>query len=121
MKMDISNKEDIELVMVKFYEQVKADPVIGFFFSEVVHVNWPYHMQKMCAFWENALFFTGEYEGNPIATHRYLNRLHTTTPAHFAQWMKLFEAAVDGLFAGPHADKMKQRSKAIAAVMMEKI
>lgn len=121
MKTDISNKEDIEVVVRAFYEQVKTDPEIGFFFSEVIHLNWQPHIEKMCLFWENVLFFTGEYEGNPIATHRYINRLHTTTPAHFQRWMKLFETTLDSLFSGPNVDKMKKHSKAIAAVMMQKI
>jgi len=121
MKPDISTREDIRLLVHQFYDQVKTDSRIGFFFSEVVTIDWDKHLEKMCAFWENVLFFTGEYEGNPLETHRRLNQVSTTRPEHFQRWMQLFDAAVDEHFSGPNADKVKQHSKAIAAVMMQKM
>ncbi len=121
MKPDISNKDNIKTVVDAFYQKVKTDKVIGFFFSEVVTVDWEKHLPKMCAFWENILFFTGEYEGNPIATHRQINQQYVTKPEHFQRWMQLFDATIDELFAGSNANKMKKHSKAIASVMMQKI
>lgn len=121
MKRDISNKEDIELIIKSFYEQTRTDETIGFFFSGTIPMNWDEHLKKMCAFWENVLFFTGEYEGTPLTTHQRINQEHPTTPAHFEKWTQLFNKTVDGLFSGENADKMKQHAKAIANVMMQKI
>lgn len=121
MKPDISSKEDIKKIVQVFYEKVKDDETIGFFFSEVVTVDWEKHLPLMCSFWENVLFFTGEYEGNPIVSHRQIHQRHATRPEHFQRWMELFDATVDAFFVGTNADKMKQHSKAIASVMMQKI
>ncbi len=121
MKQDISTKEDIELIVTSFYEKVKADETIGFFFSKVVPIDWDKHLPKMCAFWENVLLFTGEYEGNPIVTHRKLNQQYATNSTHFLRWMELFDETVNELFAGANAEKMKAHSKSIATVMMQKL
>lgn len=121
MKQDILTKEDIELIVTSFYEKVKADETIGFFFSKVVPVDWDTHLPKMCAFWENVLLFTGEYEGNPIVTHRKINQQYATTNQHFNKWMELFDETVNELFAGANAEKMKAHSKSIATVMMQKL
>ncbi|MFT3904581.1 MAG: group III truncated hemoglobin [Niabella sp.] len=121
MKPDISNRADIEKLIYLFYEKVKQDEVIGFFFSDIVAVNWEKHLPTMCDFWENVLFYSGKYDGNPLATHRRINQLHPTNSAHFEHWINLFDEAVDSLFEGANADKIKQRSKAIAAVMQQKI
>lgn len=121
MKPDISNKEDIKIIVQLFYAKVKTDDSIGFFFSDTVSVNWEKHLPVMCAFWENVLFYTGEYEGNPLETHRRIHVQHTTTATHFKRWIELWNKTIDAHFAGPHADKMKNHAKAIAAVMIKKI
>lgn len=121
MKSDILTKSDIQTVVNAFYEKVKTDDLIGFFFSEIVPVDWEKHSRQMCAFWENVLLFSGDYEGNPIVTHRRINGMQATTPAHFQRWMELFDHTIDALFQGANAEKMKQHSKAIASVMMQKM
>lgn len=65
MKKDIKNRKDIELLVNKFYDKVKADKSISHFFTDTVHVNWKQHL-VMYDFWENIVFFTGAYEGNPM-------------------------------------------------------
>ncbi|MBX2921891.1 MAG: group III truncated hemoglobin [Chitinophagaceae bacterium] len=121
MKPDIASRADIEKVVHLFYDKVKTDDTIGFFFTKVVPIDWDKHFSVMCAFWENVLFYTGEYEGNPLVTHRKINQKYPTNTQHFARWMELFNEAVDTLFAGPNADQMKQHAKAIAAVMQLKL
>lgn len=121
MNPDISNVSDIKLLVEAFYEKIKRDPVIGFFFSEVMEVNWDEHLVRMCDFWENVLFYTGTYEGDPIQAHRQINKMHQTEPVHFDRWLLLFNETADSLFAGPNIEKMKSHSRAIAAVMQEKI
>lgn len=121
MKPDVSNKADIELVVRAFYQKIKTDLVIGDFFTSVFPVNWETHIPLMCAFWESVLFFTGDYEGNPIETHQRIHLQKATTPAHFQQWIIVFDATVNQFFEGANAEKMKQHTKAIAAIMMKKI
>lgn len=121
MKKDISTREDIELLVRAFYEKVKGDPVIGHIFTQVIKVNWDKHLPVMFNFWENTLFYTGTYSGNPITSHRRLNNIFPLNEGHFARWLMLFTATVDELFEGEKAALAKQRAMSIATVMKIKI
>ncbi len=121
MKNDILNREDIQTVMRLFYEKARVDDTIGIFFSEMKAADWEKHLGRMCDFWENVLFYTGDYQGNPIETHKRINALHKTEEAHFRKWKELFAASVDRLYAGANVEKMKEHANAIADVMQRRI
>ncbi len=121
MKTDIKNREDIEKLINTFYEKVKLDKTIGYFFSEVVAVNWEKHLPKMYDFWENVIFNTGVYEGNPMQQHQNLHKKSPLSKEHFDQWLFLFRNTVDQLFEGEKAEQAKQRATSIATVMQIKI
>lgn len=121
MKKDIETIADIQLLVDTFYEKVKADAVIGHIFTEMVKVNWEKHLPVMYKFWENSLFYTGSYEGNPMELHKHLNRAISLSATHFKQWTSLFTTTVDELFEGATAALAKQRAKSIATVMQIKI
>ena len=120
MKKDIDSKADIELLVNSFYDKVKFDPVIGPFFTELVKINWDKHLPVMYSFWENTLFFTGSYSGNPMKMHQKLNDIFHLDAKHFDRWVKLFTTNVDELFAGEKAELAKQRARSIATVMQIK-
>lgn len=121
MKKDIENRKDIQLMVNSFYEKVKADPVIGYIFNDIVKVNWERHLPVMYDFWENSLFFTGNYSGNPLDSHKRLHKLVPLNAKHFDQWNKLFCLTVDELFEGAKASLAKQRAYSISTVMKIKI
>lgn len=121
MKADIKDRRDIELLINTFYEKVKVDSSIGFFFTDVVKVNWDKHLPVMYDFWENVVFHTGIYDGNPMEKHIDLNKKSPMKMEHFQRWMQLFNETVDELFAGAKADGIKQRALSIATVMQIKI
>jgi hemoglobin len=121
MKKSIENREDIKLLINRFYEKVKTDPVIGFIFTDIVKVNWERHLPVMYDFWENTLFYTGGYSGNPMEIHQHLNQLIRLKVEHFQQWLNLFTSTVDELFTGEKAVLAKQRAVSIATVMQIKI
>jgi hemoglobin len=75
----------------------------------------------MYQFWENTIFYTGSYEGNPMELHKHLHRLIPLTLEHFKQWNFLFIKTVDELFEGVNANLAKQRAVSISAVMQIKI
>jgi len=56
-----------------------------------------------------------------MAVHKNLNTKTPLEPQHFRQWLYLFNATIDELFAGRHADLAKQQAANIAAVMQMKI
>ena len=91
----LRNRKDIELLVNEFYNKVKTDVVIGYIFTEVAIVNWEKHLPRMYDFWENSIFYTGTYEGNPMELHKHLHRIMPLTTEHFAQWNKLFTTTVE--------------------------
>jgi hemoglobin len=121
MKKDIEKRSDIELLINRFYDKVKADPLIGFIFNDIVKVNWERHLPVMYDFWENTLFYTGGYIGNPMEIHRRLNQLTPLRAEHFQQWTHLFTSTVDELFTGEKAVLAKQRAISISTVIQIKI
>ena len=118
MKKDIESKADIELLVDAFYEKVKTDPVIGAFFKKI---NWEHHLPVMYNFWENAIFYTGSYSGNPLHTHQHIHQLFPLTKEHFDAWIQLFISTIDDFFEGEKAALAKQRAISIATVMQIKI
>jgi hemoglobin len=120
MKSDIKNRADIERLVDVFYNKIKTDTEIGYFFTEVAKVDWEKHLPIMYNFWENILFSTGNFDGNPMLKHKELHQKSQLNATHFLHWNTLFNDTVDELFAGERASEIKQRAKNIAAVMMTK-
>ena len=55
MRKQIENRDDITLLVATFYDKIRADKEIGFFFSETI-TNWEEHLEKLTDFWETNLF-----------------------------------------------------------------
>jgi hemoglobin len=121
MKPDIQNRADIEKLINLFYEKVKKDPSIGYFFHEVSKVNWDKHLPVMYAFWENVLFYTGGFEGNPMKKHQDIHSRSPISKEQFEHWVRLFHFTIDEHFMGPKATELKQKSESIAGIMQIKI
>jgi len=121
MKKDIESRDDIELLVKSFYEKVKIDPVIGSIFTDIARVNWEKHLPVMFDFWENTIFYTGSYSGNPMKSHQNLNMLFPLTKEHFSRWNQLFASTIDELFEGDKAVLAKQRAISISTVMQLKL
>lgn len=117
MKKDIENREDIILLVNTFYDKVKPDETIGYFFNRVVDVDWEKHLPVMYNFWENIIFHTGGYSGNPMKLHMDLHQKSAMKKEHFNRWIHLFNETVDELFEGEKAEQAKQRALSIATVM----
>ncbi len=121
MKREIENIEDIKLLIDRFYEQAIKDPLIGPVFTETIKVNWERHLPIMYSFWENTLFYTGGYTGNPMQIHQRIHQLANLSPAHFDRWTKIFCSTVDEYFHGEKARLAKDRALSIAEIMKIKV
>jgi hemoglobin len=120
MKKDIKNRNDIELLVNTFYERINAEKSIAYIFNEVAHVNWEIHLPHMYDFFENILFYTGKYEGNPYSIHHQLSKNTSIDKKHFNKWIKIFNSTVDELFEGEKAALLKQKILNIAINMQKK-
>ena len=59
MKKDIKTREDVFLLVSTFYEKVKKDEIIGYFFNNAIK-NWDEHLDRLTTFWESNLFLKGK-------------------------------------------------------------
>jgi hemoglobin len=118
MKKQLKGKAEIELLVNRFYEKVRADELLAPMFAAV---HWEQHLPVMYRFWESTLMYVGSYEGNPMEAHQRLNDRMPMTKAHFQRWKQLFLETVDELFEGDMAERAKQRALSIATVMEMKI
>ena len=119
--MDISSRQDIEMLMTRFYDKVKKDDTIGPIFNDVAKVNWEHHIPVICDFWETLLLDAASYRNNVMDVHFNLNRKIPLEEEHFQVWLKLFLETVDEYFNGDIAELAKKRAKSIAALMQFKI
>jgi hemoglobin len=117
MKKDIMNREDLLLLMDKFYSKALTDASIGKYFTEVVQLNLEKHIPHITDFWETILFDTGKYFGNTMKVHEDLHEKSSFVSEHFNRWIALFKETVDEHFEGNNAEKIKQRAVSIATVM----
>jgi hemoglobin len=117
VKSDILNREDIHHLVDVFHEKVKKDSSLKPYFNSLTELNWNKHLDNMCEFWDNILFHSGHYEGNPMSTHKKIHQSKRITTDHFKQWIFLFEQTVDELFKGKNATNIKKRAFSIATIM----
>ena len=121
IKKDIETREDINRLIVQFYEQVKKDSIIGFIFNDVVIMNWEVHIPVIVDFWETILLDNPVYKKNAMEVHYDLNNKIQLQKIHFESWLTLFTGTVDELYEGNRATLVKTRAQSIAAVMQFKM
>lgn len=117
---DIKTTQDIQLLVNTFYDKVKTSE-IGFFFNDVVNVNWEKHLPKMYIFWESVLFATTKFDGNPMGAHFPINEKVAMEKHHFNMWLKLWKETIDELFSGEMAESAKNKAENIANLMSYKM
>ena len=114
---DIETRADLELLLSTFYNRLLADASISYMFTDVAKINLEEHMPHITDFWEQSLFYTGNYRKNVLQIHQDLNSKEKLTEAHFTTWLSHFNDVVDSLFTGENSDKIKTRAVSIATVM----
>lgn len=121
MKKDIESREDICLLIDKFYELVKKDEVIGYLFNDIARVDWDHHLPVMYDFWETVLLDAGKYSRNAMEPHFRLNEKVRLTSVHFDRWLALFFSTLDECFEGKKVELARTRARSIAGIMLLKM
>jgi hemoglobin len=111
---DITDREDIVLLVSSFYAKVREDQLLAPQFS---HLDWEQHLPTMYNFWTSMLLGDQSYQGNPFQKHITLS----IGANHFERWLQLFTRTVDEYFAGERADEVKSRAQSIAGVWQFKL
>jgi hemoglobin len=117
----MTNRADVEDLVVAFYGAAFADPLIGPIFTEGVKLDLDHHLPIMCDFWETVLFNTGLYRRNALQIHLTLHARHRLGVEHFDRWLVLWSITVDALFAGPVAERAKLQASRIAGSMQRRM
>jgi len=121
MKGDIQTFDDIKLLVQSFYSKAQYDDTIGYFFTEVMEIDWENHFPRMYQFWESVLLGKATYKGNPMLKHIALHRKEALTDEHFERWIRIWNETVDLHFEGVIADKAKSRACSIKDLMKFKV
>lgn len=104
---------DLARLVDRFYENVRADPVLGPVFNPVVH-DWDAHKATLVDFWASVVLRAGRYRGNPMAMHRP----HPITAAHFGHWLWLWERTAIEVVGEDNARVMLEYARRIARSLM---
>ena len=120
VRPDISDREDISLLVSEFYRRAFADDLLGPVFVGVARVDLSAHL-LMCDFWETVLLCTGRYRRNALRPHVLLDAEVPLTPAHFARWLALWAATVDDRWAGDRAELAKVQATRIAGSISRRL
>ena len=76
--------------LVRFYEKIKADDLIGPMFARAIH-DWDGHIRTMRDFWSRAILGTERYVGQPFQPHVGMG----IRSAHFDRWLALWKEAAE--------------------------
>jgi len=94
----------------RFYDRVRADPVLGPVFNPAVE-DWPEHKRLLTAFWCSVALRAGSYRGNPMAAHRP----HPIQAEHFEHWLALWQDTAQAELPAAQAAQMVEFAQRIGA------
>lgn len=122
MKKDIENRTDVSLLVHTFYDKIRADAEIGFYFNELIP-DWDSHLEKLTDFWETNLFGIRKYKGNPIAVHNKVDEHFNgqISANEFGIWLNLWFATLEELFEGENVEILKRRARKMGTFLMVSI
>ncbi|HQV05156.1 MAG TPA: group III truncated hemoglobin [Chitinophagaceae bacterium] len=116
-KKELTNREDLLLLMQKFYEKLLADASISYLFTDIAKIDIKHHLSVLVDFWDSVLFQNNTYRKNAMQPHIDIHRQSPFTNHHFTTWLSYFTTSVDELFIGENANQIKQKAESIATVM----
>jgi hemoglobin len=115
---DISNKQDIIILVDSFYHKLSQNTLLkNIFFERLGPDNWQPHLERIYDFWETVLLGATSYVGQSFAPHATMDLYKE----HFDEWLRLFNETVDELFVGDIATDAKKRANTMAILFLSKI
>lgn len=117
-KTDITNREDVSLLVNSFYKKIRKDDILGPIFNNIIS-DWDAHLELLTDFWETQLFLKRKYHGNPVTAHQEVDDKtnHTISSEHFGFWLNLWFETLDELFEGEVAWIAKNRAQKMSTML----
>ncbi len=122
MKKDIKNRADISILVHQFYDKIRADTEIGFYFNTMI-TDWDAHLEKLTDFWEMNLFGGKIYKGNPLEAHNKVDEHFNgkISANEFGIWLNLWFATLEESFEGENVEILKRRARKMGTFLMVSI
>ncbi len=118
MKKDVTNRDDLYLIVNEFYKKLLVNNIMKPFFEKFQDkTTLEKHLQILVNFWDNILFYSGAYKKNAMQPHLLLHEKKPFSKVHFETWLRLFNQSVDANFEGEKANTLKNRALSVATVM----
>jgi hemoglobin len=119
--VDIETRSDIERLVRAFYSKALTDPIIGFIFTDVAHLDLEAHVPQIASFWETILLGAQTYRGGAFRPHAALHFQVRLRSGHFERWLVLWRETVDELFAGERAELAKAHALRVARAFLGRL
>ena len=103
------DEELLTALVHRFYDKVRADPLLGPVFDARI-ADWEPHLGRMVAFWSSVALMTRRYHGSPVAKHAHL----PIGWEHFERWLALFRETARETCPPPGAAHVIERAERIA-------
>jgi hemoglobin len=116
------DKENLVDLIKAFYAKVRKDEMLGPIFNPIIK-DWDSHEIHIASFWERNLFFSGDFEGNPLKKHQEVDAFHDNiiTMEHFGQWINLWLETINESYEGEIAEKAKRMARKMASFLFMNI
>ncbi len=105
----------IATLVPAFYARIRTDEVLGPIFNGAIH-DWPYHLDKLQAFWSSVMLTSGRYKGQPMVAH-VRHEPHMTTE-NFARWLTLWGETATELLPPEEAAAFREKADRIAESLL---
>src|SRR5690349_20593894 len=89
------DRSSITALVHQFYDDVRADPVLGPVFDGAIGDHWDTHLERMVEFWSTVMLGSHNFQGNVFGKHMALQGIE---PDHFRRWLAMFQATATRLF-----------------------
>jgi hemoglobin len=105
------NRDSITQLVTRFYDDVRADCVLGPTFEAVLGGRWASHLPRMVEFWSTVTLGSRSFTGNVFARHMAVPGV---TTLHFERWMRLWTLHTQSLFDHATARQLQEVASGIA-------
>jgi hemoglobin len=105
------SEEEIRPLVERFYERVRADPLLAPIFQAAV-ADWQDHHARLTDFWSSIMLGTGRYKGNPVALH--LIHADGMTAERFDRWLELWRQTSGEMLPPTAARSVQAKAERIA-------
>lgn len=112
MKKTIESRDDLQLLVERFYDKVRKDEELGPIFNHFI-TDWPKHLEKITGFWDQHIFGTPSYKGDPIEVHNEVDKIwnYKISAHNFGTWLFYWIQTLDELFEGKNVEILKFKAR----------